>query len=31
MENKLREPAVAYGKSKFTIEVNLQMEEFFEG
>lgn len=27
MENELREPAVAYGKSKFTIEEYLQMEE----
>ena len=27
MENELREPAVAYGKYKFTIEEYLQMEE----
>jgi Uma2 family endonuclease len=31
MENELREPAVAYGKSKFTIEEYLQMEEVSEG
>ncbi|HKZ66451.1 MAG TPA: Uma2 family endonuclease [Chitinophagaceae bacterium] len=30
MENELREPAVAYGKSKFTIEEYLQMEETAE-
>ena len=30
MENELREPAVAYGKSKFTIEEYLQMEEVSE-
>lgn len=30
MENELREPAVAYGKSKFTIEEYLQMEETSE-
>jgi Uma2 family endonuclease len=27
MENEVREPAVAYGKSKFTIEEYLQMEK----
>ena len=27
MENELKEPAVAYGKNKFTIEEYLQMEE----
>lgn len=38
MENELREPAVAYGKSKFTIEEYLQMEltsqakhEYYQG
>ncbi|MEP7372938.1 MAG: Uma2 family endonuclease [Chitinophagaceae bacterium] len=38
MENELREPAVAYGKSKFTMEEYLQMEkaskekhEFYQG
>jgi len=30
MENELREPAVAYGKNKFTIEEYLQMEEVSE-
>ena len=30
MENKLKEPAVAYGKNKFTIEEYLQMEEASE-
>ena len=30
MENELREPAVAYGKSKFTIEEYLQMEQASE-
>ena len=30
MENEIREPAVAYGKSKFTIEEYLQMEEVSE-
>lgn len=30
MENEIREPAVAYGKSKFTIEEYLQMEETSE-
>ena len=30
MENELREPAVAYGKSKFTIEEYLKMEEISE-
>ena len=38
MENELREPAVAYGKSKFTVEEYLQMElisqekhEYYQG
>lgn len=30
MENELREPAVAYGKRKFTVEEYLQMEEVSE-
>ena len=30
MENELKEPAVAYGKNKFTIQEYLQMEEVAE-
>ncbi|MGZ8559570.1 MAG: hypothetical protein ACXWWC_14595 [Chitinophagaceae bacterium] len=30
MENALKEPAVAFGKNKFTIEEYLQMEEVAE-